>query len=235
MKKTMLFVMSVTAAIVFAVLAIGPLTPYASATCYDCEYGGGGNIAQGGGIPLTGGEDCNPVGHGYSICVQSDQEPYCQLIDPGCQDECLACGDGCCASQRDNKNKSCPKLKEMAFQTSDEPTGTRNSNYGDNKHLQIFLDALEAGKFDGKKIVYLAEDNPIIKGLLEMPADHWKTFEKRVRVQGTPERGAAARGELSGKPQTYLYIETKTAHTVTIHIDDANANNKKQNKASPTT
>ncbi len=42
---------------------------------------------------------------------------------------------------------------------------------------------MEKGAFDGK-VVYIGSDNPIMKGIMQMPVNHWKSFTQKVVMQG---------------------------------------------------
>jgi hypothetical protein len=182
--------------------------------CYICGGGGGGGYPS-----------CMVVSGGAEVCVGQSQPPFCSTYyndccqGCGCAEDCG--GPYCCVGGKsiDGKKKACPSLKKSAFQLSGDGVTLpqpQQKRYQD--HFQDFLALVEKGEFDGK-VVYIHSDNPIMKGIMQMPVSHWKSFSQKVVLQGWKQDPRLdPKVQKKGTPQVLIEVETKTGHNFTIHV-----------------
>ncbi len=96
------------------------------------------------------------------------------------------------------------------------PLVPQQKRYGKD-HSQEFLDLIEKGALDGK-VVYMDSDNPIMKTIMQMPVDHWKSFSQKVVLTGWKQDARLdPKVQKEGTPQVLIEVETKTGHKFTIH------------------
>lgn len=187
----------------------------AQAQCLICDSSGG--------YPY-----CAQAGLGAEFCITSSDPPYCQTRYDDCSSGCIPCDGGCCASLKDGKKSSC-SIKKTAWQSTTVQTPPkREIDRAD--HLEDFLARADRGEFDGKTI-YTHVDNTVVKGLMNLPLDHWKSFTQKIVMKGQqkdPHLSPQLQSE--DRPQTILEIETKTGHKLVIHLIDESAIQKMQNQ-----
>jgi hypothetical protein len=94
-------------------------------------------------------------------------------------------------------------LKKAALEIDPPPPGKETTE----QLLARFLADAEKGAFD-KTTVHMQADGPVVKALLKLPANHWKSFIQRMVIQ-------------PGPPMVFLDIVTKSGHKLLIQLDKA--------------